>query len=524
MLNAGRIGRFLLYLTLGVHVALGNSVSDSTSPESEWPIPPYHWSYRYLLEANLRSEAHVAWLDRPVYTGDLRGNVLHGGEEWASIVAPLFTSTNASFAARSRHLRLGMYVTPGWVAGRRARYGMGEYRLLLTYSPLPGVTAVHAMILSERALHDANYMGKRWRGLAGYSEQAYVAYRTGRWGFLLGRDFLVWGAGETGELLFSDNSRPLDQLRVSYKGKYFDYTFLTAQLNPERVPDSLRNTVQAMYANRYLSAVRVGFRWRKRFFVAVVQSILFGGPNAPYSWTFGNPAQWFHGALLNKESAGPYGGGGNTLGSIDWDLYPGRGWEVYGQFLLDDIQVEKTGPGDLEPNELGLLTGFRKADPFSLGGVTCGLEYVAVRNRTYKTAQFWEWWVHRNKPIGYYLGSDVELLAGFVRYWPNRHVSLTLRWNRIRLGEGRMDRPWDTPWATHTLEEGYHESFPSGVVETTSRLGVELFWLVRPGLFGLVEVGWLGKSNAGHVTGQRERAWEMKLQFGWEWDFGFPLW
>lgn len=58
----------------------------------------------------------------------------------------------------------------------------------------------------------------------------------------------------------------------------------------------------------------------------------------------------------------------------------------YGQLLIDDLQIEKTRPGDLEPNEIGYLVGGQVADALGLRATTIGVEYTRVANRTCNTA------------------------------------------------------------------------------------------------------------------------------------------
>jgi len=52
--------------------------------------------------------------------------------------------------------------------------------------------------------------------------------------------------------------------------------------------------------------------------------------------------------------------------------------------LIDDIQIEKSGPGDLEPNEVGYIYGANLADPFGVFGLDVYGEYTRITNRTFQ--------------------------------------------------------------------------------------------------------------------------------------------
>jgi len=46
---------------------------------------------------------------------------------------------------------------------------------------------------------------------------------------------------------------------------------------------------------------------------------------------------------------------------LDLNAYPMKGLQAYGELLLDDIQIERKVPKDLEPTEWGWLIGLRWA-------------------------------------------------------------------------------------------------------------------------------------------------------------------
>jgi hypothetical protein len=65
-----------------------------------------------------------------------------------------------------------------------------------------------------------------------------------------------------------------------------------------------------------------------------------------------NPFLISHGASINDEAVT---GENNAFLSVDLRGRPTQKSEVYGELLIDDVQVETKVPGDLEPDELGFL-------------------------------------------------------------------------------------------------------------------------------------------------------------------------
>ena len=346
-----------------------------------------------------------------------------------------------------------------------------------------GLSIVNIMTVDPHATENPDYIGKEWRGLSGYSEQAYLRWNTKYVRVLTGRSYIVNGPGRKGALLFSDACRPLDNFRLEFLLKKFSFQSVIAKLDPINS------------SRRYLSSHRLGIHL-SRFQVAITELVLYGGINQELEFAYINPFLFFHAEQMN----GP-GFSGNTLGTIDF-RYLGKGWSVYGEFLIDDIQLDKKEPGDLEPNELGCILGADFADPFGIEGLYFGCEYAAITNRTYKTPNRYEFYIHRNEPIGYHLGSDLDHWnCRLKKYLHNWQVALELDY--IRRGEGEMDKPWDQPWMDFTIEEGYNETFPTGVIEYTKDLGFEIQWMPTYHKYLFASANYQSIRNYCHMSGNR---------------------
>jgi hypothetical protein len=79
-------------------------------------------------------------------------------------------------------------------------------------------------------------------------------------------------------------------------------------------------------------------------------------------------------------------------------------------------------------------------------------------------------YLHRSRLLGNPMGPDADDLTVGVSTWWRRGLKSKISYSRTRSGEGRVDSPWDRPWMSSV--GGYHEEFPSGVVETLNRLGL----------------------------------------------------
>ena len=331
--------------------------------------------------------------------------------------------------------------------------------------------------LDNRLDEDANFLGKQQNGMAAYSEQAYSLARYKSFTFKFGRDFLRWGPGREATLMVSDFSRPMDQVYASYRSRYFGFSFFTASLDAKRIADTgyqMPDGGGAIRANRYLSGHRLEVRPWKYLYIGISEAILYGGPDFGYNLAYTNPFIFYHGVQAN----GP--DGGNTIGSVSIAIMPKRNYFFYGEYMIDDIQLENEFPGDLEPNEIGYLIGLNIADPFHLSGLDIYGEYTRITNRTYNgQGGLWEKWLHRNQPIGHFLGNDFDRLVIGGQYWPEPSYRVGIQYEKRRRGEGRIEKAFDTPWVNTPPGETYSEPFPTGVVESSDILQLSFTWQPR---------------------------------------------
>ncbi|MBU0517530.1 capsule assembly Wzi family protein [bacterium] len=337
--------------------------------------------------------------------------------------------------------------------------------------------------LSENPL----YKGKIYSNFAGLSEQAYfmVVGENSRWSLKLGRDHLYWGPGQD-HLLLNYNRRGIDQINVQARWGWGRFTALIGQVDDFEDSTGSRTS-------RFLSGHRLEISPWPWLRMGLSETLLFTG-----DVRFGsmNPFVPYYGELVNETSEG------NGLMGFDFVVYPAVGTEIFGELLLDDIQLEKNDSKDLEPNEWGWLIGGRWSGVDGLLGV--GLTYSGVANRTYNALEPKYRYQNYGLPLGSELGNDADRLRFDFSIWPQAGYHANLFWEVSRQGEGRVTAPFDTTYLAYTVEEGYDEPFPTGTVQKTMTVGLELNAWMHPNL--QIE-GWLGHDwtdNYLHEEGREE--------------------
>ncbi len=498
--------------------------SDLAASQHE-TLPSYHWAYQVVDELQARGLClDLLPMNRPYTRGEVAASLrkaekmLQPDDTSSQIVHTLLDMLKVEFRAELADLkaekksidqidsRLNIRADGLKPDGKRFEY-RGIYRCGVGASILKNVYISSAINVDQYEYYNPNYRGHKWRGWVGFIEQGYATIDAGKVRIKLGRDFLKWGPGESGTLLFSDVVRPLDQISVNFFLGPFRFSFLVSVLDDMVLPSQDIVYPGGNIANRYISSHRLDMKFFKgRLQLGLSEAVIYGGVNRQVEWALFNPFLNFHGVQYNDDIAA------NTVGTIDVLFYPERKWKIYGSMLIDDIQVEKKIVGDLEPNEIGWIIGTRYADPLKIDGLSLNLEYTKIANRTYKTVKPEEVLAFRGVPLGHPLGNDFDHWNVGISYWLRPDLWLKFSFLKTRKGEGSLFSPWDSPWVNYTVAEGYHEPFPTGLVEKTSSFKMEGCWYFKNGLRIFSSLDYFKIYNSDHISGKVKNYWQGRVR------------
>ncbi|HWR83457.1 MAG TPA: capsule assembly Wzi family protein [Candidatus Deferrimicrobium sp.] len=350
---------------------------------------------------------------------------------------------------------------------RAARHAAGRswesLRGGMAASPHERLFVYANFVLDEQLARNPSYTGKKWRGLAGDLEQAFVHYRAGPMALTVGRFASFWGPRSS--LILSAHTA-LDGFAYTFRWGRLALSYRLARLDGvDPATDSV-----APFENRYFAGHRVDLMLSRRLQIGLFETVIFGGPGRQVELYYLNPIMFYHGAQLNE------GNDDNSLVGLDFSVKPMTGIEFYGQLVVDDFQIDRKTPADQEPDEIAFLSGVYAADVLS--SVDIKAQYARVANRTFNQALPRNRYLYRDQPLGSAVGNDYDEATATLRRWigPNAVVSLYFVYRRQ--GEGGVTDEWTTPWLLATGE--YNESFPTGVVRKTGTAGLN----IRGWLFG----------------------------------------
>jgi hypothetical protein len=328
---------------------------------------------------------------------------------------------------------------------------------------------------------------RTWRGMAFSSERAYIKFERPSYSVALGRRGAAWGRSRWGRLMLSGTAPTFDALDIQYRVGALTFEALHALLEYKELGTE---TDMGTDDNAFLAGHRLVVRggWGS---VGVGEVVIYNSifPDPVYL----NPLMPFYLAQHNERE------NDNILWLLDGSFEVRPGLVAYGEFLVDDLQYERSSDN---PDKYGATVG--GAWYGDAGGMDTELtvEYTNVRKWTYTHKQTEHRFAHDGLPIGFELGPDADRFRGELVVHPAVKWSAAVTYEHVRKGEGSLEVPF--------LHDGTAEpTFPSGVVETGDRVSFELGYQELRRLSAGLGAAYETITNVGNVLGQDDDGWEF---------------
>ncbi len=345
------------------------------------------------------------------------------------------------------------------------------------------------ILLDESKALDSSYTGKKWRGLAGGVESGFINYNTDIFDFTFGRFASFWG-NKNSLVLSARNS--MDGFAYTWKWGRLRLSYRLARLDNIASPEN-----STLTENRYFAAHRLDIHFKKNLRVGLFETAVFGGVGRQIELGYLNPIIFYHSTQLNE------GTDDNTFLGFDFDFQPADRFSFYGQFMVDDLQIDNSSNGDREPAQYGIQFGTIWVN--MLNRLDFSAEYSRVTNWTYNQAGQKNRYLFHNEPIGGLFGNDYDYLQlSFVKHPKNKRVlRSSLNFSFVRQGEGSVTADWAAPWLA--LNSGdYKEKFPTGVVQSTTAAYFGLKYLIFNNISVHTKAGFRSVKNLQNISGNKQ--------------------
>ncbi|MBM3242801.1 capsule assembly Wzi family protein [Candidatus Poribacteria bacterium] len=314
---------------------------------------------------------------------------------------------------------------------------------------------------------------------------SYAKFKLPWFELLLGKENLSWGPGRHGALLISDNSLPMNMVKLTAWYKQVKFQAFTSILGSGTClpPCSGRQV-----GKKYMSGHRLEFNLWDKVSLGLCENVVYANR---FETIYTNPFQIYAvteipSKIVEGESVSSPD---NVLVSGDLDIFPLKNLEFYGELLLDDFYPNY---GLRSPfnwgSKWGILLGFYYVNPFSIPDTDLRVEYTFINQYTYTHEPMDTTYTHYDAVIGHHIGADADDLFFDVRHWFTDKLRIAIGYELERHGEGEVnkphpkDAPRDDEW-----------EFLSGVTESTNSLSLGVFYAVVGRYFANVKytVSWV---------------------------------
>ncbi len=354
----------------------------------------------------------------------------------------------------------------------------GGLDLTATFGP---IVAVSHPYFDTRLKYDPDWYGKKTRFVAGRTAEAYLSAQW-RWGELffgtLGRN---WGPAEIQGLLLSDNPYDFDHLAFTVGTRAFQLQAIATQL------DDRTDTTGAL-VHRYMMQHRVWVRLPGRWTAALWEGSVWSGPGRQAEPWYLNVVGL---GLLEQENRGQTVNVNNFLG---FDFQRVGSITVYGQFMLDDIQVHRYTAADLKPTSYAFTTGARGT--IANRSITWNAFYTQVSNLAYRNENSLQVPLYLSVGTGRNF-DDYDQATLRIGLLPRAGLLVEPELTILRQGEGDSRLPYPPISAYPTTPTIFQ-----GVVERTVRAAVSASYSPDSHLGLTADAGLHHITNYMHVVGQ----------------------
>jgi hypothetical protein len=538
----------LLALSL---IAVGAAAASRTDGAADGPprerppadVPLNHWSYPLLERLQARGIIHLDLSTRPVSRADAAAAVANwtdlGGsscalserELWVlsrleaeflrgEVDSPAYStgSDDASFGLGVRaftQLRYGGEAVeldlwpgsaPGGIAPLRGGRDVGvesepddeldastnlDYEL---WGGLPGLAGFYAdsqiLLGGQEGARKVRLTSRirTWRGIAFLSERAYIKLERPSFSVVAGRRGTAWGHSRWGRLMLSGTAPTFDQISARFRVGPVSFESMHALLEYEALgtETDLDDSESAFLAGH---RIVVGGGWGS---VGVGEAVVYTSvfPDPIYL----NPLMPYYLAQHNERE------NDNILWLIDGVHHLRPGLTAYWELLIDDLQYERSTD---HPDKYGVTVGGAWYGAVGRFDTELTAEYTNVRKWTY-THKLTEYrFAHDGLPIGFELGPDSDRFRLELVFHPAVKWSVGTTYEHARRGEGRIAAPFDPDF------DNPEPKFPSGVVESTDRLAVELGYQSLESLSAGLGAAYESIENEENSPGNENDGWEF---------------
>lgn len=306
-------------------------------------------------------------------------------------------------------------------------------------------------------INNQEYWNDSFLGFSGDLQQGFLKFSFNNIFLKFGRDFFSPGYLTKNRILFSSDGDPYDHYIFSYEYNNLIISSYYLYLSPYP---------KAANEERHLNGHSLNYRF-KNGYISLNEVILYGGDNVSMNFSLINPLNLYYVYHRNHSNFKS-----NSIISSEI-LYTNNSYDIFVEFVLDDFQIEKKRPSDLEPSEYGILIALKKKFQ---NHSKIGFSFLKISNRTFNAPLFnYEKFINKNFPISHILGNNFWTYSfNYGTKIKDFHLFFVI--NFLEKGEDALYSDFNTDYLNYSIDQGYDEDFPFGKLNSYKSVSMEFMY------------------------------------------------
>ena len=290
-----------------------------------------------------------------------------------------------------------------------------------------------------------------------------------------GRGRQSWGAGNSIQLALGERSSSYDYGMLGFnigniRSRYF-HGYL------ETIDNS----------NRYIVGKGLEFTNKNNFLFSISEIVIYSGKNRPLDIAYFNPMTSHLEIEMNDRQNQLGTDSGNAVWQLSSDILLHNRFRLSGNLVIDEFVIDKIQRDAGHNHFIGWsfksVYTLKNKSKIIPGTIYIYVSWVNIGTNTFRHEKVsdeisgettgYNNFVHRNRPLGWQLGSDCEELNFGINHF-NKSLISNIKFGFYRVGSR------STIYDSYKPYDNYNnDKFPSGVINNTSYINYTMEWRWR---------------------------------------------
>jgi len=324
-------------------------------------------------------------------------------------------------------------------------------------------------------------------GLMGRYMRSYLKYSGNNINFQIGRFNQRWGQSWSQSLMFSLYALPFDQASLSFNLDKWSFDMFGGSFSSEMLDPTTK-------INRHVAGHRISrVLNNNKILIEAGEVVVYTGENRSWDIQYLSPFSIYYIDMFSpsnfhlNDSSGHNNENTLIFFSLRWNYSSSRSF--YGEFLLDDFQVDDKG----YQNKLGWKIGSDGIIKIKDILFTYEIEYSRINSWSYLNRGQFTNFENLGHSVGYPYGPDNHVFSVQFDSRLSNKTLLDIEYAYIEKGMNTLRSVSDEVNNRNTT----NDSFPRPPVSTHNLLRISVSWLMQ---HGKVEFGWSNHPFANHIA------------------------